>query len=540
MPTHEPIVRTESGLVRGAVRETPSGASVEYLGVPFASIAPADRFRRARPVEVWPGVRDARKPGPAAPQSVSPMSPPSGNDEADCLNLNIWTPPPGGDHRPVMVWIHGGAYVMGSNADPICSGADLAARSGVVVVAVNHRLGALGFLDLEHLLGPEFADSGNAAMLDLVDALTWVRRNAAAFGGDPGRVTVFGQSAGAAAVGTLLGMPAAAGLCGRAIMQSGTAERVHTRDASRGITADFLDAAGVRERDAERLLTASVPDLLVAQERLLAQVQLRTAGPATPFQPTLDGCVVPDVPLDAIRKGASSGVDLIAGTAAQEALAFGDVAGSPAAVAKALDRGIADQFPDAEGARRRYLDALRQDGRPASDAELLESLVTSQRYGSPTDRLLDARAESSAATYRYLFAWPSPSFDPPAAVHGLELSFVFGTLSTDIARPVVGEGAPAGLSETMASAWTAFAATGDPATPGFAWPAYGTDRLTAVFDTASSVVADPGGAVRRFWRSEQRHARGAGSEGEAADRDGGAVAWARESMGGNDIVRRVS
>jgi para-nitrobenzyl esterase len=522
MHTLEPITRTESGLVRGAVRETPAGPAVEYLGVPFARVTPADRFRRARPVDAWPGVRSARQPGPAAPQSICPMPPPSGIDEADCLNVNVWTPPAGGDDRPVMAWIHGGAYVAGSNADPICSGADLAARHGVVVVAVNHRLGALGFLDLEHLLGPEFADSGNAAMLDLVDALTWVRRHAAAFGGDPGRVTVFGQSAGAAAVGTLLGLPAAAGLFGRAIMQSGTAERVRTRDASREVTADFLDAAGLRERDAERLLTASVPDLLLAQERLLARVQLRTAGPATPFQPTLDGRVLADVPLDAIRKGASSGVDLIAGTNAQEALAFGDIAGSPAAVAQVLARGLAEQFPDAEGARRRYLDALRRDGRPTTDAELLESLVTSQRYGSPTDRLLDARAQASAASYRYLFAWPSPAFEPPAAVHGLELPFVFGTVSTDIARPAVGDAAPAALSATMASAWTAFAATGDPATPGFAWPAYGADRLTAVLDTASSVVADPGGAVRRFWRSEPRHAPRAGSEGESAERDGGA------------------
>ena len=194
-------VSTPQGTVRGAALQVDGRTVHTFLGVPYAD---SPRFRPPVPVAPWEGIHDCTVPGAMAPQNPDPFTPPSDAfadlwDEDSCLNLNIWTPAPDGAGRPVMVWIHGGAYVTGSNNGGMHDGGPLASAADVVVVAVNYRLGAFGFLHLPELLGPEYADSSNLALLDLLEALRWVSRNIGAFGGDPGNVTVFGESAGAAA-----------------------------------------------------------------------------------------------------------------------------------------------------------------------------------------------------------------------------------------------------------------------------------------------------------------------------------------------------
>src|SRR3954469_3346974 len=208
---------TSAGPVSGTARQIDGHTVHAFLGIPYAeSPAGPRRFLPPVPVRRWAGVRDCTVAGAMAPQNPDPFTPPSDAladlwDEDTCLNLNIWTPAPDGARRPVMVWIHGGAYVTGSNNNGMHDGGPLASTADAVVVALNYRLGAFGFLHLPELLGPEYADSSNVALLDLAEALHWVSRNIGAFGGDPGNVTVFGESAGAAAIATLLGMPASEG-----------------------------------------------------------------------------------------------------------------------------------------------------------------------------------------------------------------------------------------------------------------------------------------------------------------------------------------
>ncbi|GAB3749632.1 carboxylesterase family protein [Microlunatus parietis] len=281
-------VVTSAGIVSGVRRDTADGEIEEFLGVPYAV---AERFRLGVDVPPWTGIREARAGAPAAPQV--------GDDgvvgSEDCLALNVWRPV-GAAGLPIMVWIHGGGYVGGSATDPITAGDRLAARHGVIVISVGYRLGALGFLSLEHLLGQEFRDSPNLALLDLITGLRWIRDHALELGGDPDRVTVFGQSAGGAAVSTLLGMPATEGLFRRAIVQSGTAERAQPPSFGLERTAELLDLLGLPEAEAERLLELPVETIVRAQTRLIERRSEGRLAPVFAFQPTIDGRLLTTLP----------------------------------------------------------------------------------------------------------------------------------------------------------------------------------------------------------------------------------------------------
>ncbi len=513
------VVLTGAGRIRGTMTLTRRADVESYLGVPFAAPPVGERrFMPPQPVEPWEGERDAKRYGPAAPQNPDPIMAAGGfwqppHSEAECLNLNVWTPRADDRGRPVLVWIHGGAYVTGSNSTGYNSGSELAASLDVVVVSINYRLGAFGFLQLEHLLGERYAAAGNLAVLDQIAALRWVRENIRAFGGDPDKVTIFGESAGAAAVGTLLGTPAAVGLFSRAIMQSGTAERARPREESEAVTSELLDALGIPDHDAERLLSLTAEELLAGQAAVSAAHAARVIGLPLPFQPTIDGAILPVMPLEAIRTGLSADVELLAGTNLNEASFFTvlrpDGAGDPDAGAtgdEAHDRllRLVDQdVPDAAAAVEAYRERLAIElGRAADDGAVFESYLSDRLYRQPTNRLLDARADARARSFAYLFTWPSPLMDGAlGACHALEVPFVFRQLDRIESASLVGEHPPVVLSEWISGAWVEFARRGAPQSPALPdWPAYTpARRATMILDTAPRVEADPRGSLREFW-----------------------------------------
>tara|TARA_R110002051_G_scaffold62144_2_gene113776 strand:+ start:3538 stop:5091 length:1554 start_codon:yes stop_codon:yes gene_type:complete len=507
-------VLTTSGVVRGTTTLTKRADVDAFLGVPFAA-APvgARRFMAPQPVEPWEGELDVKRYAPAAPQNPDPFMAAGGfwqppTDEAECLNLNIWTPRADGRARPVLVWIHGGAYVSGSNSSGYNNGSELAAALDVVVVSINYRLGALGFLYLEHLLGDTFAMASSAAMLDQIAALEWVRDNVAAFGGDPAKVTLFGESAGAAAVGTLLGTPRAQGLFSRAIMQSGTAERVRSIDESAAVTAQFLNAAGLREDEAEALISMPTSDILAAQKIVMDDWSARTIGLALPFQPAIDGHVIDRVPLDAIRDGVGGDVDLLVGTNLNEASFFTmmrpDTPGEQQSNREKLDSLYSERFgDDSASASVRYQAALAAElGHAADDAAELESYLSDTLYRQPTNRLLAARESATAGTYAYLFTWPSPLMGGAlGSCHALDVPFVFRQLDRIESASLVGENPPVELSEWISGAWVEFSRRGAPQSPALPdWPRYtAEDRRTMILNTEVHVESDPREPLRAFW-----------------------------------------
>lgn len=501
------LIPTPLGPVAGLMRETPHGSVSAFLGIPYAAAPGASaRFRPAAPARGHRDVLDATSPAPVVPQDPDIFRsmlgmPPEPWAEAGSLTANVWAPV-GAEELPVMVWVHGGGYVGGSNSSPRTDGARLAAAGGVVVVALSYRLGVFGFLPAFAELGEGFEDSANLGILDLVAGLEWVRDNVSAFGGDPDAVTLFGQSAGAAAVGTLLGMPRARGLFRRAIMQSGTAERARTSDAAAEISSRFLHASGLAPGTARDLLDWPAERVLEAQRDFTALVARDTVGLPLPYQPVIDGRSIPGLPLDAIRDGEGGEVDLIVGTNLNEGSFFTAMGEAEARTddrfTEALDTLARQNAPDAAPVEvtARYRQELGEEmGRPATATETLESFLSDVQYRQPSNRLLEARAAASARTYSYLFSWASPVAPELGSCHTLEIPFVFGLLDHPEHTPLVGVDPPVALSDAMSRAWSAFAATGDPA-----WPAYdGAQRLTQGWDADPRVLPDPRGGLRRWW-----------------------------------------
>jgi para-nitrobenzyl esterase len=403
-----------------------------------------------------------------------------------------------------MVWIHGGAYVSGANSDGMYDGAILAGATGTVVVGINYRLGVLGFLNAAELLGREYADSSNVALLDQLEALRWVQGNIAAFGGDPGNVTVFGESAGAAAVGTLLGMPASPGLFRRAVMQSGTAERYRSAEDSSRISHEFLELCGLDSSRASELLTLPVERLLEAQEKLVQRFGAETFAVPLPFQPTVGTPSLPVPPLEAVRNGLNSEVDLLIGTNLNEG-SFAvemrpknrsDPPHAERAAAVLAEAGAVGREGDYAGALAAAL------GTEPNGKQLLEAVISDAVYRQPSNRLLAARQGSRGRNFSYLFTWRSPALGGKlGACHALDIPFVFRQLASPEAEFLTRGTAPQNLSDRMSNAWASFARTGRPDGAGLPdWPEYGPCRGTMVLDELPRIEEDPRGELREFWR----------------------------------------
>ncbi len=390
----------------------------------------------------------------------------------DCLYVNVWTPSvavrPSGP-LPVMVWVHGGSFVNGSGSLSWYAGEALAARGDVVVVTVNYRLGAFGFLDLSELGGPDFASSGNLGLLDQVAALGWVRDNIAAFGGDPQNVCLFGESAGAMSVGTILAAPPARGLFHRAIMQSGTPTALGrassgrlAEDAFRRLDLPWSNAglAQLGRLPAEQVLATSEAISLRQQTAAVSGGEGAFA-----WQPVVDGVTIPEHPNQAVAKGAASDVPVLIGTTADEMRIVRVLApGQPPVEAEELLARVGASY----GEESATVVAAYQSRDPTGSADdLWWALLSDQIFGLPTADFLDARGRRGAATWSYSFEWKSPTNGGAyGAAHTMEIPFVFDTFAAPGIAEFVGPYTPEirELCAVVQDAWVRFATHGDPAT----------------------------------------------------------------------------
>ena len=493
------VVRTRQGAVRGHML----GKIATFKGIPYA--APpfgANRFRAPQPVEPWDGVREALVFGATAPKPPYPppfdaLLPEPVVPGDDCLNLNIWTPELGNDARlPVMVWIHGGAFRAGSGAIPTYDGGNFA-RDGVVCVTINYRLGVEGFLYLGE-------GSANLGLLDQLAALTWVQENIAAFGGDPDKVTIFGESAGGMSVATLLAMPRATGLFRRAIAQSGAGHHAISLATAELVRHNLGEKLGV---PATRVALADVPrdTLLQAQVELGNEVLLKP-DPARwgevvlnsmPYEPVIDGEVLPELPITRFAAGKGVAADLLVGTTTDEYRFFTvpngaiDLLSEQALAARLMAYGL----PVAEA-----LATYREAHPNASAGDLYTAVITDWFFRIPALRLAEAGVAHGQPTYLYEFAWRTPQLEGRlGACHALELAFVFDNLHQSENRGLVGPAGPQELATAMHKAWVDFATTGNPG-----WPAYNlAQRPTMVFNTESQVVSDPHALERVLWNGRR-------------------------------------
>ncbi|WP_226486589.1 carboxylesterase/lipase family protein [Streptomyces parvulus] len=490
----EPVVRTAAGAVRGRVED---GLAV-FRGIPFAEPpVGARRFAAPAPVRPWDGTRDAYAFGPPPPQDLGiagPVGPPPGGD--DWLTANVWTPEPGpATRRPVMVWIYGGAYRIGHSGSPGYDARRIAADGDLVVVTFNYRVGMEGFAHIE-------GAPANRGLLDQVAALEWVRDNIAAFGGDPGRVTVFGESAGAGSVAALLAMPSAAGLFGRAIAQSvpGT---YFSPELARDIGTALAAEAGLRPTVAD--LAAVAPEQLVKAGQALAPKMPgrvdrwgQAAPTVTPYAPVVDGEVLPVTPWRALASGASRDVDLVVGHNRDENRLFTMLAGKLGMIGE--ERAGAALRLYAPGGEAAYRAAFPD----LSPNDLYERVQTDWLFGMPSLHLAEAHLAGGGRAHVYELTWPAPAHGGAlGACHALDVPLLFGTFAADLGALLFAGAEPSpealALSSRFRSSWTAFARTGDPG-----WPAYDTQRrLVQVLDAEPVVTPYPEEASRRLWEGRE-------------------------------------
>jgi para-nitrobenzyl esterase len=483
-----PIATTASGQVRGAVQD---GIHV-FKGIHYAADAGgANRFKPPQPAASWSGVRDALTYGDQCPQ----MIPTGGNEppddgstptSEDCLVLNVWTPGVrDGKRRPVMVWLHGGGYIVGSGAAPATDGAQLARQGDTVIVSLNHRLNVLGFLYLGEAAGPEFADSGNAGQLDLLAALRWVHDNIAEFGGDPANVTIFGESGGGGKVATLLAMPQAKGLFQRAIMQSGFGLQAITKEEATKSTDKLLSILGLRRNQVKQLQKLPV-------KKLQDALQIVTGGTPLGVGPVLDGRSLPRHPFSPDAPSVSADVPVIAGYNKDETTVLFPPADAFTLDWPGLRRHLVTAMPDMDvDAVITRLRTLRPQATPS---DLYFTVTTELGMGTGARTAASRKAELHAApAYLYRLEWESRANGGKlGAHHGLDVALVFNNVS---AASSVGDGGVEAqqVANAMSAAWLRFARTGDPNGPGLAyWPAFdGQRQQTMVFDTVSRAVSDP-------------------------------------------------
>jgi len=505
-----PLVTTRYGKIEGLRRR---GVRV-FRGIPFAE-APRGplRFQAPQPPKPWSGVRSGRHFGPAAPQLPPAMllvrraiGAASAQQSQDCLYLNVWTPEPDTRRRPVMVWVHGGAFVLGSGSSTLYDGSQLAASGDVVVVTINYRLGALGFLDLSRIHPGRTV--ANAGVRDQIAALEWVRDNIEVFGGDPENVTVFGESAGAMSVGTLLGTPAARGLFARAILQSGAAHNVSTPEQAAQVAETLLECLGSRSLlDLER---ASVSDLLSAQRETTLRLTLGLGTLA--WQPSVDGDLIPAQPLATLAGGAATGVPTLLGTNRDEWKLFLIADRKARSLDEdALRRRLARALPDreraghalAQHAIEHYREALIGPRGVPEPGDIWEAFQSDRIFHHPARRLAEAQSPH-APTYQYVFGWTPPALrERMGACHGMEIPFVFGTLRDPALRALAAFAPTARtLSERMQRAWVEFARCGDPRHDELPeWPAFESGReASMLFSRRQRVEYAPFAERLRFWR----------------------------------------
>ena len=497
------IAKTNSGLIEGLHQD---GLNI-FKGIPYAAPPTGERrWLPPAPVEPWTGTKNAQSFGPVAPQNppatqmLQTEAEPQPQAE-DCLYLNVWTPGLDDTSRAVMVWIHGGAFVTGSGSLPLYNGAFLSNRGDAVIVTINYRLGPFGFLNLSSVTNGRIPATGNEGLLDIIAALGWVRENIANFGGDPDNVTIFGESAGAMAIGALLIMPSAQGLFHKAILESGS-NSVHTAQRSKKVAQRFLDVLEMTGDDIQALKS------LPPAEWLAALTKVALPDPETgimPMQPVIDGDLLPALPLDSLTNGAVESVPILIGSNLEEwkfmSVPDPTMAGlSEDAIVDRLSLSITGW--DIRAVIEAYRQALTRRGAEAKPKDILNTMQTDRIYRIPPIRMLEAQHKAGVPSYNYLFTWTSPIMDGIfGACHALEIAFVFGT--HNLVPAFFGSGPEAdALSATIQEAWLAFARTGNPSCDALGtWPVYGEERATMTLNTETKVENNLYAEERLAWQT---------------------------------------
>jgi para-nitrobenzyl esterase len=497
------IVETAGGRVRGQG----TAGIARFLGIPYgADTGGANRFLPPKLAAPWSGVRDATFFGSSAPQTnpnpqpipaamqpmmaLFPRDPKGVAESEDCLRLNVWTPSPNRQSKkPVMVWLHGGGYSLGSGSWPIYEGSNFARTNDMVLVSVNHRLNMFGYAYMAEALGADYRTSANVGQLDIVLALQWIRDNIAAFGGDPGNVTIRGQSGGGSKVSVLMAMPAAHGLFHKAIIESGPALRAGTPEAAAKNAARLIETLGGKDK----LRTASTQELLAAFFAMQTRLPGGGGGGAGGFSPVVDGVALPRHPFDPDATPLSAQIPLLIGSTHHEQATF--LFGQPVADDAALRTIVQRLAPKGVD---RAIAAYRTAYPQASPRELAILIGTDAGTGSRTRLLADRKSVQPAPVYSYRFDWETKVLGGQfRATHGMDTSFIFNNTGID---PLVGGDPTAkALAQKVSRSWGAFARTGNPTVAGGlgTWPRYtAAERKMMVVNNQSRVEADPGGKLK--------------------------------------------
>ncbi|MFX1480582.1 MAG: carboxylesterase/lipase family protein [Promethearchaeota archaeon] len=495
----EIIIETKTGKVKGYERD----GIKKFKGIPYAE-PPVGNLRFSSPIlkKPWSGVLDCTKFGPMVPQRESfftPQPPPL-QDEEKCLTLNIWTPGLDDTKRPVLFWIHGGGFSFGSGS--LTNGTNLAKFGNVVIISINYRLGIFGYIFIQDELA-------NLGQLDQITALQWIRDNVTFFGGDPNNVTIFGESAGGVAVSSLMAMPAAKGLFKRVISQSGAVHPggFHPKGGIRGAER-IMTELGLKAFDVEAL--KNVPTQKIVDVQTKMELEARAKGRTFPYGVFVDGKTLPKHPLEAIRDGFASDLELIVGTNQDEAKLY--TALTPPS--NILDEeGLFKRthnmirfFNQDESVAQKVIETYKESRKGTlltEPQEILDAISTDFRFRVSGIRLAEAQCKHQPNVFSYLFTYKSPEMGGKlGACHGLEIAFVFGTLG-DNARGIVPKKSNETdiLSEKMMNSWISFAQNGNPNHDGLPkWNQYELEnRSTMFFGTEVKLVDDPFKMERMVW-----------------------------------------
>jgi para-nitrobenzyl esterase len=493
------IVQTNKGKVEGSFEE---GLFV-FRGIPFAA-PPVGALRWMPPIPAtsWKGVLPAKSYGAISPQNpmlfkIMGAEEPEAQSE-DCLYLNIYTPGLDNKKRPVMVWIHGGAFSIGSGSQTMFRNGSLTRRGDVVLVTLNYRLGILGFLNLKAITDGKIPATGNEGLLDQVAALKWVKTNIAAFGGDPANVTIFGESAGGMSVISLMVLPKAQGLFHKAIIESAVGAIARPLKDSVKTAQVFLKTVGLKPTDVVKLRSISVKKILAAQ----TQVALETGQGAAPCIPVADGKIMPLMPLEAFAAGKAAPVPTIVGSNLDEQKLFSmmdpnSLKMDENSLIKTLERNVpADKIA---GLIEDYRQARKKRGLPVTPFELFSAINTDLMFRQIALHIASCQHSNGVPAYHYLFTWVSPAAGGAlGSCHALEVGFVFGTHDPMFC----GGGPPADkLNEQIQEAWTAFAKTGNPSSKGLGkWLKYGVARNTMIISENSRMEKKVLEVERQAWQ----------------------------------------
>lgn len=495
-------VETKSGKIEGALE---NGVFV-FKGIPYAAPPIGNlRWLPPQPAIPWKEIRTAKEFGAIAPQNELP-----GGDvinleidepqDEDCLFLNIWTRGLDDRRRPVMIWIHGGAFIIGAGSQKTYRNHNLVAQKDLVLVSINYRLGAFGFINLKEITGGKIPATGCEGLMDQIAAIQWVRDNIEAFGGDPDNITVFGESAGAMSIGSLMAMPAAKGKFHKAILESGAGNTVGSLEEGVEITKKFLKVLELESADPDILRSLPVERILDAQQKLGVVLQLEE-GRITPFQPIVDGLALPDIPIKLIERGSAAQIKTLAGTNLDEFRLFSIMDRAfknldETGMIERLKRIIPpEQVPNIVAVYRKGLESR---GESPSPGNILTAVQTDIMFRMPALKLVEAQCKNNQPAYNYLFKWKSPAMGGAlGACHALEIGFVFGNFDATFC----GSGPEAqALSLKMQDAWFSFARTGDPSCKLLGrWEPYGDKRTTMLLDKECRLEDAPNEGERAVW-----------------------------------------